>query len=116
MDGFHLERSARTQQQNLAVEIPAGEQLQRLAGVDPPARQAEDKEVGRSSIEHRSQLANPRALASDKAQFFEGLGEERSYVALAVRGTRARSDLALSEAGKAGWSFRSLMAHDLLPQ
>jgi hypothetical protein len=56
------------------------------------ARQSRDNEVGRLSIEHRTQFADPRALAGGEAEFFQSRFEELSNVPLAVDDANARHD------------------------
>jgi hypothetical protein len=56
------------------------------------ARQPRDNEVGRLSIEHRTQFADPRALAGGEAEFFQSRFEELSNVPLAVDDANARHD------------------------
>jgi len=47
---------------------------------------------GRLSIGHRTQFADPRALAGGEAEFFQSCFEELSNVPLAVDDANARHD------------------------
>jgi hypothetical protein len=54
------------------------------------ARQPRGNEVGRRSIEHRTQFADLRALAGGEAESFQSRLEELSNVPLAVDDANAR--------------------------